>query len=196
MRKMEIRILQEEELKIASGLSRYVFDNCLRNRMEFPQTIAFVEEYIAEANLRKLWEEHKLVLWGVFESEQMVAVSGMQSDGMISLLYVLPQCQNRGYGSKLLTIMREYGKNVCNFERVTVNANPAWTSFFFGKKGFIYFDSKQDFHVPFVPMYALSGNIAGFEKRPVSKKVIAFAVAGCILFATIAGSLFMISYLF
>ncbi len=193
---MEVRILQEEELKNASGLSRYVFDYCLRNRMEYPQTIAFVEEYIAEANLRKLCEESKLILWGIFEGEQMVAVSGMQSDGMISLLYVLPQCQNRGYGSMLLKTMREYGKEACNFSKVTVNANPAWTSFFFGKKGFTNVNPNQDLRAPFVPMYALSNNIEGFETRPVSKRVIAFAIAGCILFATIAGSLFMISYLF
>ena len=43
---MEIRILQDEEIKVASGLSRYVFDNCLRYRMEYPQTISFVEDYI------------------------------------------------------------------------------------------------------------------------------------------------------
>ena len=193
---MEIRILQNEEIKIASGLSRYVFDACLRNRMEYPQTIAFVEEYIVEENLRKLCEESKLLLWGAFEGEQMVAVSGMQSDGMITMLYVLPQCQNRGYGSKLLKIMREYGKEFCHFDKVTLNANPAWTSFFFGKKGFLNVNKNQDLHAPFVPMYAMSNNIDGFEKRPVSKRAVAFVVAGCILFATIAGSLFMISYLF
>lgn len=193
---MEVRIVREEELKIASGLSRYVFDYCLRNRMEYSQTIAFVEEYISEENLRKLCEDGKLILWGIYEGEQMVAVSGMQSDGMITLLYVLPQCQNKGYGSKLLKTMREYAKDNCNFSKVTVNANPAWTSFFFGKKGFINVNPKQDLKVPFVPMYALSSNIEGFEKRSVSKRIIAFAVAGSILFATIAGSLFMISYLF
>ena len=57
---MEIRILQKEEIKTASGLSRYVFDTCLRNRMEYPQTIAFVEEYIAEENINTLNEEGKL----------------------------------------------------------------------------------------------------------------------------------------
>ena len=126
-----IRIVQEEELKIASGLSRYVFDYCLRNRMEFPQTIDFVEQYIAEENLRKLCQEGKLIIWGVYEGEQLVAVSGLQSDGMITMLYVLPQCQNRGYGSKLLIVMREYAKDVLGFSKVSVNANPAWTSFFF-----------------------------------------------------------------
>lgn len=193
---MIIRIVQEEELKIASGLSRYVFDTCLKNRMEFPQTIDFVERYIAEENLRGLSQEGKLILWGVYEGEQLVAVSALQSDGMITMLYVLPQCQNRGYGSALLIAMREYAKNALGFSKVTVNANPAWTSFFFVKKGFVNFDKNQKLRVPFVPMYALSDNIAGFEKRPVSKVVIAAAVAGCILFATIAGSLFMISYLF
>ena len=43
---MEIRLLKEEELQNAAGLSRFVFDNCLRHRMEYPQTITFVEEYL------------------------------------------------------------------------------------------------------------------------------------------------------
>ena len=193
---MEIRILQNEEIKIASGLSRYVFDACLRNRMEYPQTIAFVEAYITEENLVKMCEERKLLLWGAFEGTQIVAVSGMQSDGMITLLYVLPQCQNRGYGSRMLKVMRTYAKDACGFERVTLNANPAWTSFFFGKKGFSNVNANQDLKAPFVPMYAMSTNIEGFEKRPVSKKWIVLAVVGCVLFATIAGSMFMISYLF
>lgn len=193
---MEIRILQKEEIKIAAGLSRYVFDYCLRNRMEYPQTIVFVEEYISELNLTNLFDESKLLLWGVFEEAQMVGVSGLQSDGMITMLYILPQHQNKGYGSMLLKAMREYGKEVCNFTKITLNANPAWTSFYFGKKGFIHVNPKQNLKDPFVPMYALSTNIVGFEKRPVSKRVIAFAVAGCILFATVISSLFMISYLF
>ena len=55
---MEIRILQEEELVNAAGLSRYVFDTCLRNRMEFTQTIPFVEIYISELNLREMYREN------------------------------------------------------------------------------------------------------------------------------------------
>lgn len=193
---MELRILQSEDVKIASGLSRYVFDTCLRNRMEYPQTIAFVEEYIAVENLMKLQEEGKLLLWGAFEGEQIVAVSGMQSDAMITMLYVLPQCQNRGYGSRMLKAMIEYAKEVCGISKVYVNANPAWTSFFFKKKGFFYITENPDIKAPFVPMYALVNQMGGYEKRPVSKKLIVGTIIGCILFATIAGSLFMISYLF
>lgn len=193
---MEVRILQNEEIKVASGLSRYVFDYCLRNRMEYPQTISFVEEYISEENLRKQYDACELILWGIFETQQLVAVSGMQRDGLITMLYVLPQCQNKGYGSRLLKTMREYAKDVCGFSKVTLNANPAWTSFFFGERGFSNVNANQDMHVPFVPMYALSTNIHGFEKRPVSKAVIIFAIIGCILFATTIGCWYMISYLF
>jgi hypothetical protein len=31
--------------------------------MEYPQTLTFVEEYIAKENLTKLYEEGKLLLW-------------------------------------------------------------------------------------------------------------------------------------
>lgn len=193
---MTIRIIGREELNIASGLARYVFDNCLKYRIEFPQTIAFVEEYIAEENLKRLYDGCELILWGVYEGEQMVAVSALQSDGLISMLYVLPQCQNRGYGSKLLITMREYAKTRLGADRVTLNANPAWTSHFFTKKGFAQFDINQNPHVPFVSMYALSKDVNVVSKRPVPKWVIILAVISCILFATIAGCLFMISYLF
>lgn len=193
---MEVRILQEDELKIASGLSRYVFDFCLRNRMEYPQTIAFVESYIDEENLRTLRDEEKLILWGGFEGTQLVAVSGIQSDGMITMLYVLPQWQNKGYGSRLLKAMINYAKEVWGFQKVIVNANPAWTSFFFSKKGFVNINKNQDMRAPFVPMYATSSNIEGYEKRKVKTKWIVLAIIFCFMFATIAGVLFMISYLF
>lgn len=191
---MTIRIIRREELNIASGLARYVFDNCLKYRMEFPQTIAFVEEYVAEDNLKQLYDACELILWGVYEGEQMVAVSALQSDGLISMLYVLPQCQNRGYGSKLLLTMREYAKTRLGAERITLNANPAWTASFFGKKGFTKFDMNQNSEVPFISMYALSKDINVINKRPVPMRVIVLAVISCILFATIVGCLFMMSY--
>jgi len=193
---MTIRMVRREELNTASGLARYVFDNCLKYRMEFSQTIAFVEEYIAEENLKQLYDACELILWGVYEGEQMVAVSALQSDGLISMLYVLPQCQNRGYGSKLLMTMREYAKTRLGASRVSLNANPAWTSRFFAKKGFVNFDENQSSYTPFVSMYALSKDINTVSKRPIPKWVIVLAVISCILFATIAGCLFMVSYLF
>lgn len=193
---MEIRILQEEELANASGLSRFVFDNCLRNRMGFAQTIHFVEEYIAEINLKKLYREETLIMWGAFEQEQLVGVAGLQSNGMITMLYVLPQFWGRRYGSKLLYTMREYVRDVLKLERVTVNATPAWSASYFASQGFFYMEKNPNMHSPFVSMFALSEKTSLYRKERITRKTIAFAILGCLGFATIAGSLFMISYLF
>lgn len=45
---MEVRLLRKEERTLATGLSYFVFDNYLRKRMAFAQTISFVEQYAKE----------------------------------------------------------------------------------------------------------------------------------------------------
>ena len=189
---MEIRILQEIEIPNAAGLSRYVFDTCLRKRMEFEQTIGFVEEYLLPEHLMEMAREEKLTLWGVFEGEQLVGVSGLQPDGMITMLYVLPQCANRGYGSALLGIMREYAKNTYGLQQVIANATPAWTSSYFAKQGFAY--DHRNMHVPFITMRAQSGANPMFEKKHVPAKVMIGAAVGCLVFATIACVAYLIWY--
>lgn len=193
---MDIRILSEEELTHASGLSRYVFDARLRNRMEFTQTIPFVENYISEANLKNMCHENKLIVWGAFEQEQLVGVAGMQTDGMITLLYVLPQYAHKNCGSTLLSTMREYAKNVLQLQRVTVNATPAWTAQYFQRQGFSMINPNPGMHVPFVPMHAFSNKTALQKKERISGKTIAWAIIACVGFATVVASLFMIFYLF
>lgn len=193
---MEIRILQKEELVHASGLSRYVFDTCLRNRMEFTQTIPFVENYIADANLKSMYQENRLVVWGAFEQGQLVGVSGMQTDGMITMLYVLPQYAGRSCGSSLLMTMREYAKNTLGLSKVALNATPAWTALYFQKEGFLRMNPNVNMHVPFVPMYADIDKLVYQKKERITGKTIALAIIACVGFATIAASAFMIYYLF
>ncbi len=192
---MEIRILQETELANAAGLSRYVFDNCVKYRMEFPQTIEFVEKYLTAENLMMLHKEAKLIVWGAFEQGQMVGVSGMQSDGMITMLYILPQCFRRGYGSSLLTTMQLYARESMGKEQVFLNATPAWTSMYFKKKGFTLVNPQQNMHVPFVTMSASCKQAQLFQKKHVPVMVIVGAIAGCFLLATIIGIAFMLWYI-
>ena len=192
---MEIHVLQEEELKAAAGLSRYVFDHALRDRMEFVQTIAFVEEYLKEENLRRLYQESTLLVWGAFEENTLVGVAGLQSDGMITMLYVLPQFCNKGIGSRLLAEMRTYARDTYGMEKVLLNATPAWTAFYFVKQGFSYLNRGQQMRVPFVPMYALSQDSLIPLKRRIPKLYIAMAIGGCVFLATIATWLFMMWYL-
>ena len=182
---MEVRLLQDEELANAAGLSRFVFDNCLRMRMDFPQTITFVEEYLKEHHLREMKNEGKLLLWGVFENGQMVGVSGMQSDGLITMLYVLPQCFKRGYGSKLLQEMRIYAKDTMKLEKVTVNATPAFTSYYFKNQGFFPLAQNISVYVPFVSMFAKSSDMEILQKKHLSNNMILGAVLGCLGFATL-----------
>ncbi len=192
---MEIRIIRDEELENVAGLSRLVFDKCLRNRMEFTQTIPFVENYLQVENLKNLCQEEKLVIWGAFEQGQMVGVSGLESDGMITMLYVLPHLFNKGIGRQLLEKMRVYAKEAYGLEKVLVNATPAWTAFYFVKQGFSYLQPNQNMRVPFVSLYALSKQIGLITNRRIPKRYMILALIGCILFATVAASLFMISYL-
>lgn len=192
---MEIRILQEEELTNAAGLSRYVFDNCLRNRMEFVQTISFVEQYLGLQNLSKMRQEGKLVLWGMFEQGELIAVSALQSDGMITMLYVLPQFQRRGIGRKLLWEMRAYARDTYGFEKVSLNATPAWTAFYFTDKGFSYANPKQSVRVPFVSMIAWSKDMLYQKKEAITGKLVAIVALGLFAFATIAGGIYMIGYI-
>ena len=192
---MEIRVLVEDELQYASGLSRYVFDTCIRNRMEFTQTIPFVENYISESNLKEMYRENRLVVWGAFEREQMVGVAGMQTDGLITLLYVLPQYTRRNCGMHLLTVMRGYAQDVLKLNKVIVNATPAWTSTYFKKNGFVLVNAKQDMHVPYITMEALSNDREFQKKEKISWKIVVGAVFACISFATIASVWFMVYYL-
>lgn len=192
---MEIRIIQEEELKVAAGLSRYVFDHSLRQRMEFTQTISFVEDYLTTDNLSRLVQEGTLTVWGAFDEMQLVGVSALQSDGMITMLYVLPQFWNKGIGRSLLNTMRVYAKNVHGVEKVLLNATPAWTAFYFVKQGFSYLQPGQNMRVPFVPMYVLTNESVVPLKRRIPKHYIVMAVGFCFLFATVSTWVFMNWYL-
>ncbi len=192
---MEIRFLNEEEIANASGLSRFVFDNCLRPRMEFAQTIAFVEDYLNENNLKNMRAEGKLFLWGSFENGQLIGVGGMQSDGLITMLYVIPQCFKRKHGMNLLETMRIYAQEVLGLAQVSVNATPAWTSYYFKEHGFRMVNSTSNMQAPFVAMYATSESVQFQKKRPVSWKVIVAAGVGCLVFATVLCCGFMMWYL-
>ena len=217
---MEIRILQEQEFIHAAGLARFVFDNCLRYRMQFPQTIPYVENYLQEENLKRMCVEGKLTIWGVFEQkmgidetnvsinkasinkdgqiyrEELVGVSALQSDGMITMLYILPQFQRKRYGAMLISAMKQYAKQTYAIEQITVNANPAWTYMYFAKHGFSVVGNQTEIHKPFIFMQGNTNDAFLYQKKTLSGKTIVLAVVSCFLFATIAGSIFMIGYLF
>ena len=120
----------------------------------------------------------------------------VQMDGMITLLYILPQYAGRGCGMKLLMCMREYAKNELHLAKVIVNATPAWTAGYFYKQGFLPINQNPNLRTPFVPMLALSDKLMYQKKEKISGVTIAWAIIACVGFATVVSSWFMITYLF
>jgi len=168
--KMEIKILQTEEVPKAVQLARGVFEYCLRNTINEAQLIESFYTYVREENIRQLMETQKLTIWAAYdEQNNMVAVSGMQSEGHITLLYVMPYYQRRGYGKKLLLTMREYAREKLELAQVTVNAMPAWTADYFTKRRFHPMEVTQP--CSFVPMQAKTVARAIYEKKEIPGKL-------------------------
>ena len=132
----EIRMLQIEEIPQAVELAQGVFGFDLRQTITDPQTIRFFEEYTNLENLKNMVSGKKLYMWGVFEGAQLCAMSAMQPEGHITMLYVYPYFRKKKYARQLLDTMRRFAKQTLGLERVTACALPAWTASFFVHNGF------------------------------------------------------------
>ena len=164
---MEARILTMEQIPEALSIARGVFDCCLRAQISDLEMVHIFLQYTEEQNIKKMVEEQKLTLWGMFEQQQMVAMSGMQSEGHITMLYVLPIFQRRGYGSQLLETMRTYARVRYGLENVTANAMPAWTAAYFQRKKFSPVNPAQLNGAPFVSLQAKSIRQVSYEKKTI-----------------------------
>lgn len=164
---MEIKLLTIDEIPQALKIATGVFDYCLRNSMQFPQNIASFEQYANAENVRQLMEQGRLTLWGAFEVGHMVAMSGMQSEGHITMLYVLPVYQRHEYGKELLLTMRKYAKSRYDLPNVTVTAMPAWTAAYFRRQKFTDMSPVQDSMVPYVYLQAKSIQEISYEKKEI-----------------------------
>lgn len=184
--KMEIKILQTEEVPKAVQLARGVFEYCLRNTINEAQLIESFYTYVREENIRQLMETQKLTIWAAYdEQNNMVAVSGMQSEGHITLLYVMPYYQRRGYGKKLLLTMREYAREKLELAQVTVNAMPAWTASYFAKNKFKAVQNPQP--VPYVFMHAKTVESTDYPKKEIpTAAILATSLGGLAICTAIA----------
>ena len=194
---MQIRLLQAEELENAAGLSHYVFDKCLRSRVEHEATLGYIDAYLTAENLMELTQEEKLFVWGAFDGDILIAVSAMDVKGLITMLYVLPQTFCKGIGTSLINAMKAYAKNNLNLEQVRANATPPSMGYFFEKKGFRRLDEIIDLNAPFMRLaYKFSAVTNVYPKRKVPKWAILCAIFGCITFTVVIGCIFMAFYLF
>ena len=160
---MRIKRLTEEQLPEALSIARGVFDYCLRQQITDLEMVHIFLQYSEPEHVKKMMEEGKLILWGAYEQGNMVAMSGMQNEGHITMLYVLPVYQKRGWGKKLLEEMRTYAYSEYNLSRVTLSAMPAWTADYFTKQHFMPIPTSQP--CSFVPMEAPSIDRLNYESK-------------------------------
>ncbi len=194
---MEIRILNIEEIPQAVNMARGVFDFCLRQSMQDMQAVQGFLNYTREERIRQMAVTGQLTLWGAFEQDRMIAMSGMQSGGHITMLYVLPLFQRRGCGKELLKTMRAYAKTQYGLSYVTLNAMPQWTASYFAKRKFQTMNMMQANCAPYLSMQATSRSTQTmvYPKKPLSTGVIlGTTMAGLCASVAIAVG-FMVAYM-
>lgn len=140
--KMEIRLLTENEIQSAINVAHEVYKACVLPYAKSEEEVAQYNEYVNIENLWKEMQAGKLFLWGVFEEQTLCGVSAIQNAGHITMLYVRPMCQHRGYGAALLEQMRGYAKEMLKTEHVTINVIPVTAAPFFYKRGFQLFSNQ------------------------------------------------------
>ncbi len=167
---MKAQILTEDQIPEALSIARGVFDYCLRARITDLEMIHIFLQYTENTNIRNMVAEGTLTMWGIFEQGHMIAMSGMQKEGHITMLYVLPVFQRRGCGRCLLEEMKAYAANQYQLQRVTLSAMPAWTADYFTKRRFHPMEVTQP--CSFVPMQAKTVARAIYEKKEIPSGVI------------------------
>ncbi len=175
---VEIRLLAAPEIPAASYLAVNTFNYNLRKSIYRQALIDGYLLYASVDNLMQMVQTGRLSVWGAWQNGQLLAVSGMQREGLITMLYVHPNVQRRGIGKKLLREMRTYAASVCGLAQVTVNALPAWTCSYFERCGFGHLGFPSYGNMAFVPLAAKSIKPLKYEKKPVNGKVFAGIVAG------------------
>lgn len=192
---MEVRLLTEPELPAASYLAVYTFDCCLRRTIGQPELIDGFLRYASVENLTQMVRSGSLRLWGVWQDGQLCAVSGMQTEGHITMLYVHPYYQRRGFGRRLLTEMRTYAAEAHGLSKVTVSAMPSWTCSYFERCGFGHLSFPAYGSMAYVPLVAKSLKPLKYRKKPVNEKIFAAIVGGFLGLIVFLGAGFMTYYM-
>lgn len=144
---IQVRLLAPEELPAASDVlwkSYYAAENG-KTSLEGMTTF---RDLVAPLSLQMNAFAGDVLFYGAFDRETMVGVGAVKDASHVLLLYVLPQEQRRGVGSRLLKrLLRRTGAAA-----VTVNAAPDAVPFY-EKHGFVAVASLQvKDGIRFIPM--------------------------------------------
>lgn len=157
-RSMNIRLLQENEIQRAVNVAHETYRTCLLPLVRMEEEVRQYNNYVNYQNLWSQVQGGTLFLWGLFEKEELCAVSAMRNNGHITMLYVRPAFQRKGYGTTLLSWMRGWAKKYLRLKKVTVNVTPAVQAGYFAHVGFRQIPVAVQ-QASFLPMEAKTGEM-------------------------------------
>ena len=103
---MIIRKLCVNEIEQSVCLAQWTFEYCIMRRNANQQLKEIFMQYNNYENILSLFQQGRIMIWGAFDNNQMVGMGAMEAPGRISMLYVHPNCQRRGYGKALIREMQ------------------------------------------------------------------------------------------
>lgn len=181
---MKIRRLQTEEMTQVVELSEYVFNTWLAQRIPQEEVRDFFHSYMNAEELSRQVENGELFVWGQFspgrKSSQPVltGVCAMTSQGLITMLYIHPYCQNDKLGQQFLMTMRSFASAELQLNHVYVNAVPIDTAGYFRRFGFYEAGRGQQGNMPYIALAANTVYAKQYEHKEIPFRVMISLIAG------------------
>ena len=194
---MKILKLNEAHVPHILPLANFVFENSIRQRQQpnIQRVIGYFREYAREDAIREQMANGSLHMWGIKNGNYYVAVSAMNSQGHITMLYVHPQFVRRKYGKKLLREMRVFAANELGLNNVTVNVMPVWSASFFAVNGFKPCPQSEGMGNEYVSMTASSISEVRYKTKKISNKLFVGISVGCPILITLITIAYTLYYL-
>ena len=194
---MKILKLNEAHVPHILPLANFVFENSIRQGQQpnIQRVIGYFREYAREDAIREQVANGSLHMWGIKNGNYYVAVSAMNSQGHITMLYVHPQFVRRKYGKKLLREMRVFAANELGLNNVTVNVMPVWSASFFAVNGFKPCPQSEGMGNEYVSMTASSISEVRYKTKKISNKLFVGISVGCPILITLITIAYTLYYL-
>lgn len=120
---MIVRELEKQERKYALDIIWSVF--CMDVAEVYEQEgIDTFREYLKQENIDQLCDSGELLMFGVFEQEELEGTISLQRRGHICNYYVRRSCQGKGAGRLLFDYAKRYCKEELHKTIMTVDAAP------------------------------------------------------------------------
>ena len=193
---MIIRKLCVNEIEQAVCLAQWTFEYCIMRRNANRQLKEFFMQYNNYENILSLFRQGRIMIWGAFDNNQMVGMGAMEAPGRISMLYVHPNCQRRGYGKALIREMQYVAYEEYKEEQISINVIPAWMAGYFLKRKFSssrLFDMNRDL---FVPMTIDTIKLKRYKQKKIKGKILAGIILGFVLLIIVSTLLFEFWYMY